>query len=285
MANKHEAGAVTIMGIGEKLKKARESKSLTIDQAQRQTHIHQTVLIALEDGRCDEVLTPTYVKSFLKKYSDYLGLDTNHIIKDYASLHPASETSKVNISIDRDQIKRSVDMSGYIRFARNSIIIMILAVCIVLAVRFVLSFVFASRSQVPKKTKNELIKKVALPRAAAKKTRPASAGHLPAAVKKVEKAPLKTEEVQFLIPDKEPIRLEMTVKEQVFVGVITDGETQFKRSLPKGTIETFTAEKVLNISIARAKSVELVLNGKPLSLSITGQIKDLEITRKGFKVR
>jgi len=285
MGNKNETVVVTIAGIGEKLKKARENKALTIDQAQRQTHIHQTVLIALEDGRCDEVLTPTYVKSFLKKYSDYLGLDTNHIIKEYASLHPASEASKVNISIDKDEIKRSVDMSGYIRFARNSIIIAVCLVCIVLIVKFVAGLVPAPRSAPAKKMKNAVLKKSAAPASTARKARQTAAVHAPAPVKKTDKPAPKTEETEFLIPDKEPIRLMMTVKEQVFVGVITDGETQFKRPLPKGTIETFTAEKILNISIARAKSVELVLNGKPLTLSVTGQIRDLEITRKGFKVR
>jgi len=285
MANKNEVVGVTIAGIGEKLKKAREGKSLTIDQAQRQTHIHQTVLMAIEDGRCDEVLTPTYVKSFLKKYSDYLGLDTNQIIKEYVSLHPVSEASKVNVSIDRDEIKRSVDMSGYIRFARNLIVLMVCAVFIILAVKFTANFISASRAAASKKTKNALVKKSAASTVKSKKIPAASALKRPAPAKNTGKTPQKTEETQFLIPDKEPIRLIMTVKEHVFVGVITDGETQFRRSLPKGTIETFTAEKALNISIARAKSVELVLNGKPLSLPITGQINDLEITRKGFKVR
>ena len=50
--------------IGESLKKAREAKNITIAQAQKQTSIHSTVITALEEGRCDEILTPTYVKSF-----------------------------------------------------------------------------------------------------------------------------------------------------------------------------------------------------------------------------
>ena len=65
----------SLVSIGEKLKSARERKALTIDQVQKDTKIHSTVLRALEEGRCDEILTPTYVKRFLNKYSHHLGLE------------------------------------------------------------------------------------------------------------------------------------------------------------------------------------------------------------------
>ncbi|MCX5680158.1 MAG: DUF4115 domain-containing protein, partial [Candidatus Omnitrophica bacterium] len=90
---------------------------------------------------------------------------------------------------------------------------------------------------------------------------------------------------QIQIPDNEPITLMMRVKAEVYVGVKRDGVLLFKRLLPKGTMETFTAEGKLNVSIAKARSVELALNGHPLGAIGKGAIKDLEITRKGIKVK
>jgi cytoskeletal protein RodZ len=285
MANKTESADISLAGIGEKLKKIREHKSLTIDQAQRQTHIHQTVLLAMEDGRCDEILTPTYVKSFLKKYSDYLGLDSNQILKEYASLHPVIDSSKVNISIDKEDIKKSIDISGYVRLARNAIIIIACILLAILAVKLAASFISASRAASPRKIKNPGIQKTAASTVQFKKGRAPSGARSASMIKQPEKPAQKVDEAKVFIPENEPIKLMMTVKDQVYVGVKIDGEVQFKRQLPKGTIETFTAKKILNISIARAKSVDLVLNGKPFALSGPGQIEDLEITRKGFKVR
>ncbi len=43
---------VSIAGIGEILKQAREKRSISIDQVQKETRIHSTVLRALEEGRC-----------------------------------------------------------------------------------------------------------------------------------------------------------------------------------------------------------------------------------------
>jgi len=60
--------------IGHILKKTRESKSLTIAEINKKTRIHSEVLTALEEGRCDQILSYTYAKSFLKKYCDFWGL-------------------------------------------------------------------------------------------------------------------------------------------------------------------------------------------------------------------
>ena len=86
--------------LGEKLKIAREARSLDIDQVQKQTHINSRVLIALEDGRCDEILTPTYVKGFIKKYALFLGLDARDILKEYSSLHDDEDDSQLKFAPD-----------------------------------------------------------------------------------------------------------------------------------------------------------------------------------------
>ena len=94
---------VTVAEIGDRLREAREKKGVTIEQAQKHTHIHSTVLSALEDGRCDDILTPNYVKSFLKEYSNYLGFDHRTIVGEYLTLHPELKAKNINLGGGTDQ--------------------------------------------------------------------------------------------------------------------------------------------------------------------------------------
>jgi len=265
---KSNTGAISLAGIGEKLKSAREKKGVTIDQAQRQTHIHSTVLIALESGQSDDVLTPTYVKSFLKKYSSYLGLDPNQLVNEYMTLHPHLDSISSSLGTDRIAIKRRIDTAGILRIIKK---IGLIAVSVFLVVIMV-------------KGAGRLIKAFHKPSTGKTYTRTKDTRTVPAKSPQKKTAD-KPQYSQISIPDNEPITLMMKVKAEVYVGVKRDGVVLFKRLLPKGTIETFTAEGKLNVSIARARSVELVLNGRPLDIVNKGAIKDLEITRKGIKVK
>ena len=118
MANAPEEKKVTAVDIGERLRQAREKKGLTIEQAQKQTRIHSTVLTALEDGRCDDILTPNYVKSFLKEYSSYLGFDHRAIVSEYLAIHPELKARGMNFSINKADQKSSADLAKIIRIAR-----------------------------------------------------------------------------------------------------------------------------------------------------------------------
>lgn len=69
--------------IGEKLRKAREEKSLSVDQVARDTNIAKRYIVALEDEAFAEFPGEPYLIGFLRNYSDYLGLDTEEIVGLY----------------------------------------------------------------------------------------------------------------------------------------------------------------------------------------------------------
>lgn len=270
MGNKNNTEAVSLTAIGEKLKAAREKRGLTIDQAQRQTHIHSTVLTALETGRSDEVLTPTYVKSFLKKYALYLGIDQNQIVKEYSSLHPDFESPGISLGIENGTAGSRVDFGPFLRFARN---LAIAVVCILIAV-----FLVKAVAKLKKGPPKPAVGKVQAQAAVKQKQ--------PVAARQTQRKPAETAQFpQINIPQNEPITLSMKVKEQVYVSVKRDGVLLFRRLLPKGSTEIFTASDKLNISIAKSRAVELTLNGRPLGPVGTGSVRDLEITRKSIRVK
>jgi len=252
---------ISMAEIGQRLKEARERKSLTIDQARKQTRIHSNVLIALEDGKCDDILNPTYAKSFLKKYSIYLGLDSKEVLNQYSSLHPEDYCPNLNI-MEKKGPKSSPDISKFIYAIGPAILIIALVVLSV----FLLS-----------KTVTYL-KKHRPPKAPGVKIAQAAA----TAKRSVKK---KSSTLQPSVPKNVPFDLVLKVKQPVLVGLKKDGILIFKRVMPKGTVESVRANDYISIYVAKAEAIELVLNGQGLNIPAKGIIKDLEITRKGIRIR
>ena len=260
-----ENNKITMATIGAKLKKARESKSLTIDQARKQTHIHSSVLTALEEGRCDEMLTATYVKSFLKKYTAYLGLDTHEILTDYLAAHP--KTYKKETDIDSGEIRKVLDLSKVFSAAKYVVILAI--------IMFLIIFLG-----------NKIAGCIKRPRMAAA---PATKHLMRAKPKKVRaKAASKTDSGYISpahISKSKPLKVILAIKASVMVEAKKDGVKIFKRVLQKGTKEVITARNTVELYVANGEAVEIFLNGKSLGSPGKGVIRKLEISRRGIRVK
>lgn len=72
-----------MQSVGEKLRKARLEKNLSLDEVYKQTRVHSGVLQALEEDRSHNFLSFIYIKGFLKTYARYLGLDAEKLLKEY----------------------------------------------------------------------------------------------------------------------------------------------------------------------------------------------------------
>jgi cytoskeletal protein RodZ len=72
--------------IGERLGEARERLGLTLEEAERSTRIRAHHLAALEEGRLDALPSPVHARGFLKNYAEFLGLDSESILLDYAEV-------------------------------------------------------------------------------------------------------------------------------------------------------------------------------------------------------
>lgn len=72
-----------MQSIGETLREARQHKKATLEDASRATKIKVETLERLEADNFTGLGAPMYVKSFLKLYADYLGLDSKLIGDTY----------------------------------------------------------------------------------------------------------------------------------------------------------------------------------------------------------
>ena len=262
MANVQEEKKASIIEIGERLRQAREKKGLTLEQAQKHTHIHSTVLAALEDGRCDDILTPNYVKSFLKEYSSYLGFDHQALVSDYIAFHPELKNRNISLGSGKPPERSYLNLGRMIRIAR-SVIIFFLVISLV---------IFISIKTAAFLKNSKLLKKAVVSKYS--KTEPREGSGLAKAASK-KSPPVKNA----------PFTMTLKVKNPVMVQLKKDGVTIFKRVLPKGAEEVFTANRSINMFVGRAEAIEIIVNGKSLGAPGKGVIRNIEVTSSGVNIK
>src|ERR687884_1267879 len=69
--------------IGPTLREARMRQRIDISKVESETKIRAKYLRALENEEWQLLPGPTYVKSFLRTYADYLELDSRRLVEDY----------------------------------------------------------------------------------------------------------------------------------------------------------------------------------------------------------
>jgi cytoskeleton protein RodZ len=77
-------------GIGETLREARMRQRLDIADVETRTKIRAKYLRALENEEFGMLPGPTFVKTFLRTYADYLGLDARNLVEEYRQRYERS---------------------------------------------------------------------------------------------------------------------------------------------------------------------------------------------------
>lgn len=73
------------VGIGERLRNARQALGLSFDEIESVTRIRRPYLEALEQEAFDDLPSPAYVRGFLRTYAAYLGIPTQELLDQYPS--------------------------------------------------------------------------------------------------------------------------------------------------------------------------------------------------------
>jgi len=77
--------------IGQRLKKAREYRNLTLEKAADATHIRSVYLKALEADDFSTMPSPVQARGFLRNYAQYLDLDLDQIVDELRAANQGSE--------------------------------------------------------------------------------------------------------------------------------------------------------------------------------------------------
>jgi len=95
--------------IGERLKEARESMGITIEEAASDLKLRPSQIENIEEGNKEAFKDVFYLKMFIKNYSKYLGLDYDEMVEEFNE-YLFDFTSKISIEdikkAEREQRKK-----------------------------------------------------------------------------------------------------------------------------------------------------------------------------------
>src|SRR5688572_25117392 len=80
------AGAIDSLTPGELLRRERDRRSMSLQQAAEDLHLDPRTVQAIEENRFAALGVPVYARGHLRKYAALLGLSPEYIIQRYEAL-------------------------------------------------------------------------------------------------------------------------------------------------------------------------------------------------------
>jgi len=219
--------------LGAKLRVARESKGISIEQLSAITKINPTFLEALENGRWDLLPGRIYLKPFTKLCGEALDLNVNELYEKIDGL--SSQESKVHEPVAAQlplPSKKSVDYKLPIVLTSLLVIIVLIALAV----------------KTKKINFEDLNKEKFIPaRGIARKS-----------VTNWER-PWERPALDAFFGENQRLRLETTDK--VWARVIADYDTVFEGDIPANSGKTFTADSSFHLTLSRNDRAAAYFNG------------------------
>ena len=102
--------ATTAKGPGTMLREAREARRITLEEAAKKLHLSVKQIAALEQDDYKTLPGPTYVRGYLRSYSQLLGLPVDRVLETYNKLVAPPEPIAPPVSVPPPQVMSSDHM-------------------------------------------------------------------------------------------------------------------------------------------------------------------------------
>lgn len=280
---------------GEKLRRERESKKVTLDQIAAATKISTRSLKALEDENFSILPGGIFNKSFVRSYARFLGMNEEQAITDYLAAAKDQPLSIQQIAdqsamakasrLAAQQARESSSFTGWLRAA----ITLVIVVGVVFGLYKVYHhgiFKALKRPSMHRQMKQQAPPPVNASNTPAPATAPAATQSSPAQTASAHPAPAKPEppspaaSVAKQPPSTAPVAAattpaipapaEFTVSIKTsnssWLSVMADGKRAVQRLFAANDQENVTAKNKMSIRIGDPSVTELSLNGKPLPI-------------------
>lgn len=271
--------------IGERLKRIRQERGLSLEEMQKKTKIHPNVLRAIEGDSITD-LSPIYLKGFIKIYCNSLGLDP----KEYLGEPAQPGKQMLNAAVGRDIGERvekkpaiQKDFQVRLKAFRPSAGLkkaILLALGALIAVSLGLKLVTAfsawlkSRPAINRTAMSVSLKAKRVPELLPKETINKSS---------VKNMPKQAKAQKGL---SQGFMLGIFAREKTWISARVDGKVVFHGVLARGRTETWQAREKIELSLGDAGAVELQVNDQRFTkLGRRGQpLKNIVINKEGLKI-
>jgi cytoskeletal protein RodZ len=297
--------------IGSILKQARERQGISLDVLHEATKIPIDSLKAIEEGYKVRTLSPFYYKSFVKTYSQYVGLDPQEMLAKISSSVPVEVIKKVQTP-SKQKVSGKVQEKVLLVLAARSlgnrsgkkvakiffvgVGVVLLGVALFFVVKKIQHAITVAASQPRtemkikpvKKTeqnKKETVKSTPVETASVKKNEPQA----PVEPAKGSAGPKEGAVIgEGFVSAKNGKTAEVTVRAKMnsWLSVKADGQTVFRQILKKGSSETWRASKKIEISGKDVDALEFEVNGKNIGKLSRRDVKarKVVVTPEGLTV-
>ena len=273
---------------GERLKKLRLEKGISLEEAHKKTKIHLNILKSIEGDSLSDI-NEVYLKGFLKIYCNFLGADPKDYIPDYKGKPTIiKDAQTAEYVLDKPAKSPSffenatVRMSSFRPTKKVKTVFVLLLITMLLAIGlFNLGKIISSKRALVHSTKEKRAPLVVEKRQNAQIQKEQQQPKVTTVSPKIQlpKAPPQKETAAL-------IKLIIRTRENCWVSVKADGRVVFQRVLEKGRFENWQAKDKIEVSLGNAGVVELEVNGQPFSnLGRRGQArKNIVITKEGLNI-
>lgn len=268
---------------GDRLRREREMRGITLDEITESTKISRRHLEALEGEHFDQLPGGVFNKGFVRAYARFLGIDGDQAVADYAAASNEQPEPEDKFPLEiHEEPKRHLNR----RPSRLPLVFAIAALAGVLV-----GYMFWAKSR-PHVAESPAVSTQPAPPAAAmtatiappvKDSAPVAEpaeqeSNTAAALPKPEQAaperPAKPEKVFFV---------QVTAKEDAWVSVVADGKSVMERVLPADKKKKIKAGKTIVLRTGNAGGIEVTFNGVSLgSLGNENEPRTLTFNANGL---
>ncbi|MBM3307691.1 MAG: DUF4115 domain-containing protein [Candidatus Eisenbacteria bacterium] len=233
--------------VGELLRKARESQGKTVEEVAKVTRMTAGTIEALEDDRYNALPALVYVKSHIRAYARYLGLDEQTVLDRYLRFTQQQETAEPDewdaVEMQRAQKRRTTSKRAL------WVVVAVVGAAVLIAVG------------------------IGLARRAASPPEPA------APAQEAPGAALRDTAIVW-----QKLSLTAAAKQRTWVRVVADGTSQGDVTLEVGERHTWQADREFVLDVGNGGGVDLYLNGEYLGTAGTGPrvVEDLVVNENGM---
>lgn len=244
--------------VGDILREARERKGDTIARASAATKIQERFLVAFEEEDHASLPGGIYTKGLLTKYSEYLRLDPDEVVKMFG-LAPSTRRRE---AITVEPATRPMQPSA--KFAPSFALVLFVVILAAALFAWSYSAFFVAGSGTP--TPAAFVPSPTLTTTA---SGPSPSPTVETGVLPTQTQTPTTTPTPSLTPTPTPTaytKIELTVEalQPAWVLVRADGKQIANATLPGGTTSTFTAEQTVSIWCGNSDYVEITINGQKM---------------------
>lgn len=240
--NPQEQQVEKLKEIGLQMRQVREEKSVSIDEVATKTRIQARLLVAIEEGNLESLPEPVYVQGLIKQFAEALGLDG----AEYARAFPTGQqTNTIKPSWRQLPAAQLRPLHLYVMY-----------ILLVIASVSGLSILIEQRSNQDAMTNQgtqEQVIQTPEPNPPERQ------------LAKVKPSPE---------PKTAPVEVKVSIKQDAWVRVTSDGKTLYEGVLAAGDNQTWTAQQQLTLRTGNAGGVVVEYNQQsPTPLGNSGEVK------------